>query len=245
MVFAASSSYRIEPEGRLHAFCHAIPGMWHLMGVMLSAGGSFRWYRDTFGELERERAEKSGADPYDLLIDAARSTPPGADGLLFLPYLTGERTPHPDPLARGVFCGLTVRHTRGHCTRAVLEGVTYGLRDSLELMRGLNLTVREVRASGGGAKSDFWRQLMADIFGATLNTVNTTEGAAYGAALLAGVGVGVYRSVPDACRSVVRTTGSTPPGSDGPKYEPYYREFRALYPALAPHFQKIASLSQQ
>jgi len=244
VVFAASDTYRVEPQGRLHAFCHAVPGKWHLMGVMLSAGGSFRWYRDTLGDVERQTAERLGRDPYDLLTEAAAAVPAGCEGLLFLPYLTGERTPYPNPNARGVFFGLTLRHTKAHMTRAVLEGVTFGLRDSLELMRSLNLTIREVRGSGGGARSPLWRQIMADIFGCGITTVNATEGAAYGAALLAGAGTGVYHSVEDACRQVIKPSGSTAPGKQAETYQPYYREYRHLYASLAGNFDDVAELTQ-
>jgi xylulokinase len=240
VVFAASDTYRVEPEGRLHAFCHAVPGMWHLMGVMLSAAGSFRWYRDTLGDLERIEAEKSGRDPYDVLTEAAGEVVPGCEGLLFLPYLTGERTPYPDPNARGVFFGLTLRHGKAHMTRAVLEGVSYGLLDSLELMRGLGLAIEQVRASGGGARSLLWRQILADVFGTQIVTVDVTEGAAYGAALLAGVGAGVYPSVAAAGESVIRVTGRTEPGPAASVYADYYPRYRALYPALAPEFEAIA-----
>ncbi len=242
VVFAASDTYRVEPQGRLHAFCHAVPGTWHLMGVMLSAAGSFRWYRDTLGALERIRAEESGRDPYDLLTAAAAEVSPGCEGLLFLPYLTGERTPYPDPNARGVFFGLTLRHGKPHMTRAVLEGVSYGLRDSLELMRGLGLSIQQVRASGGGARSPLWRQILADVFDAQIATVDVTEGAAYGAALLAGVGAGVYPDVAAACAAAVRVTGSTEPGPAVSIYADYYPRYRALYPALAPEFAAIAQV---
>ncbi|MFQ5812250.1 MAG: xylulokinase [Anaerolineae bacterium] len=242
VVFAASDTYRVEPEGRLHAFCHAVPGMWHLMGVMLSAAGSFRWYRDTLGDVERAQAEESGRDPYDLLTEAAAEVPPGCEGLIFLPYLTGERTPYPDPNARGVFFGLTLRHSKAHLTRAVLEGVTYGLLDSLELMRGLGLSIEQVRASGGGARSPLWRQILADVFNTEIVTVNVTEGAAYGAALLAGVGAGVYRSVAEACEAAIRVTGRAEPGPAATVYADYYPRYRALYPALAPEFEAIAQV---
>jgi len=244
VVFAASGSYRIEPQGRLHAFCHAVPGQWHLMGVMLSAAGSFRWYRDTLGEVEVARARQAGRDPYDLLTEAAATVPPGCEGLIFLPYLTGERTPHPDPHARGVFFGLTLRHTRAHLTRAVLEGVAFGLRDSLELMRALGLRIDQVRASGGGARSALWRQILADVFDTQIATLNVTQGAAYGAALLAGVGVGVYPDVPAACQRVIRVTGRTTPGPAAPTYAAYYPRYRALYPALAPEFAELAKVMQ-
>jgi len=242
VVFAASDTYRVEPEGKLHAFCHAVPGMWHLMGVMLSAAGSFRWYRDALGELERRRAEESGRDAYDLLTEAAAQVPPGCEGLLFLPYLTGERTPYPDPNARGVFFGLTLRHGKAHLTRAVLEGVTYGLRDSLELMRALGLRIEQVRASGGGARSPLWRQMLADVFNTEIVTVNVTEGAAFGAALLAGVGAGVYGSVAEACERAIQVTGRTQPGPAVTVYSDYYPRYRALYPALAPEFAAMAEV---
>jgi xylulokinase len=240
VVFAASDSYRVEPQGRLHAFCHAVPGMWHLMGVMLSAAGSFRWYRDTLGQEEVAQAQEAGRDAYDILTEAAAEVAPGCEGLLFLPYLTGERTPYPDPNARGVFFGLTLRHGKPHMTRAVLEGVAYGLLDSLELMRALGLSIEQVRASGGGARSSLWRQILADVFDAEIVTVNVTEGAAYGAALLAGVGAGVYADVPAACEAAIRLTGRTEPGPAVSVYADYYPRYRALYPALAPEFAAIA-----
>ncbi|NDJ61627.1 MAG: xylulokinase, partial [Chloroflexi bacterium] len=183
VVFSPLGQYAYEPEGRLHAFCHAVPGMWHFMGVMLSAAGSLQWYHDTL----------AAAESFDDLLAPAAEIPPGSEGLYFLPYLTGERTPHPDPLARGAFIGLTVRHTRAHMTRAVLEGVAFGLQDSFRLMREAGLPAQmQVRLSGGGAKSQIWRQILADVIGAPLVTTSTTEGAAYGAALLAAVGAGVY-----------------------------------------------------
>jgi xylulokinase len=226
VVFATTPSALIEPEGRLHAFCHSVPGRWHLMGVMLSAAGSLRWYRDTL-------APGVG---FDELLAPAADVPAGSDGLLFLPYLTGERTPHPDPLARGAFVGLTVRHTKVHLTRAVLEGVAFGLRDSIELSKNAGLTsIDQVRVSGGGAKSILWRQILADVFDAELVTVNTTEGAAYGAAILAGVGAGIWPDVDTATDQCVKVTGSTPVQPEMvPLYEAAYRQYVKLYPALKP-----------
>lgn len=224
VIFASTDKPFVEPEGRLHAFCHAVPGRWHLMGVMLSAAGSLRWYRDTLAP---------GTD-FDSLLTPAAAIPPGSEGLLFLPYLTGERTPHPDPLARGAFVGLTVRHTQPHLSRAVLEGVAFGLRDSFELIKAAGLAeIRQVRASGGGAKSALWRQILADVLNAELVTVNTTEGAAYGAALLAGVGAGAWPDVDTACEACVTVTGSTSPQPEiAASYEPLYAQYRQLYPAL-------------
>lgn len=243
VVFAASDGYRPEPRGRLHAFCHAVPGIWHLMGVMLSAGGSLRWYRDTLCASECARAKAAGCDPYEIMTQEAAAVPPGSEGLLFLPYLSGERTPHPDPSARGVFFGLTLRHGKAHLTRAVMEGVTYGLRDSLELMRGLGLPIRQVRASGGGARSAVWRQMLADVFGCEIVTVNVTQGAAYGAALLAGVGAGVYPDVDDACRRTIRVTGTHTPGPATKVYGEFYPRYRALYPALAEEFRALTDVA--
>jgi xylulokinase len=210
------------------------------MGVMLSAAGSFRWYRDALGAHEKEIAAKTNEDVYDVLTREAATVPPGCEGLLFLPYLTGERTPYPDPNARGAFIGLTVRHTKAHLTRAVLEGVSYGLRDSLELMRSLGITTTQVRASGGGARSALWRQILADVFGAEIVTVNVTEGAAYGAALLAGVGAGVYHDVESACDAVIKTTSRDKPSDARSVYAEYYPRYRALYPALKSEFDAMA-----
>ncbi len=242
VVFAQSDTYRVEPQGRLHAFCHAVPGKWHLMGVMLSAGGSFRWYRDVLGQPEKSMAEQSGKDAYDVLTAEAARVPAGCEGLLFLPYLTGERTPYPDPNARGVFFGLSVRHAKGHLTRAVLEGVSFGLRDSLELMRGLGVSLSQVRVSGGGSRSPLWRQILADVFDTHIATVSVAEGAAYGAALLAAVGAGAFPTVDAACDAVVKIIDTTRPGVAGKVYAEYYPRYRALYSVLADEFEAMARL---
>lgn len=243
VVFAHADDFVSDPDGRLHAFCHAIPGKWHLMGVMLSAGGSFRWLRDQLGEPERSIAARTGADPYDRLTQEAAEAPAGSEGLVFLPYLNGERTPYPDPEARGAFVGLTARHRRAHLARAVLEGVSFGLRDSLELITGLGVPIRQVRLSGGGARSPLWRQIQADIFGVELALVNTTEGAAFGAALLAGVGAGVFRSVEDAVAQTVRVTDRVMPApANVRRYQALYSVYRGLYPALRPTFHALSTL---
>jgi xylulokinase len=235
VVFASSNQPFFEPQGRLHAFCHAAPNRWHLMGVMLSAAGSLRWYRDTIAP----------GRSYDDLLAPASEVAIGSEGLLFLPYLTGERTPHPDPLARGAFVGLTVRHTQAHLTRAVLEGVGFGLRDSFELMKGVGLAaIRQVRVSGGGARSPLWRQMLADILNSELVTVNTTEGAAYGAALLAGVGAGIWQDIDAACAQVIEVTGSNQPNPDAAaRYEAIYAQYRALYPTLRQTFAELSRLA--
>ncbi|MBN2146422.1 MAG: xylulokinase [Anaerolineales bacterium] len=230
VVFATMDTPSIEPQGRLHAFCHAVPGKWHLMGVMLSAAGSLRWHRDTFAP---------GVDFGDF-VATADDIPPGSDGLFFLPYLTGERTPHPDPYARGGFIGLTIRHTLPHLTRSVLEGVSFGLRDSFELMKSTGLSnISQVRVTGGGAKSPLWLQILADILDVELITVSAKEGAAYGAALLAATGAGVFTSVPSACKEVIQITGRTTPSADTQLYEQLYPIYRGLYPALKPTFTAL------
>ncbi len=242
VVFAHQERYAAEPAGRVHVFCHAVAGAWHAMGVMLSAGGAFRWFRDALGNEEKAAAAANGQDPYDLLTAAAASVPPGAEGLLFLPYLTGERCPYPDPNARGAFVGLTLRHSKAHMTRAVLEGVSFGLRDSLELIKSLGVPIRQVRASGGGARSALWRQIQADVFGTELVLINVTEGAAFGAALLAGVGAGVYRDVLEAVDACVRVVDSTSPQPEAVQaYEALYPIYRGLYHALKPTFDALAA----
>ena len=243
VVFAATDRFLLEPEGRLHAFCHAAPGRWHLMGVMLSAAGSLRWFRDTLGREEVASATASNMDAYDLLTAEAAAAPAGCEGLLFLPYLTGERTPYPDPDARGVFFGLTVRHGKAHMVRAVMEGVAFGLRDSLELMRPMGVQINQVRASGGGARSPLWRQILADVFNAEIVLTNVTEGAAFGAALIAGVGTGLYRDVDDACARAISITDRVEPGASAAVYEDFYPVYRALYPALAPHFKQVSEVT--
>ena len=234
VVFAASAEPVVEPDGRLHAFCHAVPGRWHMMGVMLSAAGSLRWHRDTFAP----------GQPYDDLLAPAARVHAGSEGLLFLPYLSGERTPHPDPLARGAFVGLTLRHGLPHLTRAVLEGVAFGLRDSFTLMQAAGLPpVEQVRVSGGGARSALWRQILADVLGVELVTVNTTEGAAYGAALLAGVGAALWPSVDAACAATIRVTGQVSPRPEAvAAYAALYPRYQGLYPALRATFTGLAGL---
>jgi xylulokinase len=234
VVFAPLADYAFEPEGRLHAFCHALPGQYHFMGVMLSAAGSLQWYRDTFAPTLN----------FTELIAEAAEIPPGAEGLFFLPYLTGERTPHPDPLARGAFIGLTTRHTRGHLTRAVLEGISFGLCDSFTLIQASEAgkVIREIRVSGGGARSPLWLQIMADIFGAPLTVVEALEGAAYGAALLAGIGTGLWANA-DEATAVIQTGAVVTPGPGQTKYEEIYPLYRSLYPALKSSFAQIAHLS--
>jgi xylulokinase len=236
VVFASTDKPLIEPHGRLHAFCHAIPQRWHLMGVMLSAAGSFQWYRDSLAQ------EAS----FEQLVSEAAEVAPGSDGLLFLPYLSGERTPYPDPLARATWVGLTVRHRRGHLTRALLEGVAFGLKDIFLLMSEAGLgEIEQVRVSGGGAKSQLWRQILADTLGVELVTVNTTEGAAYGATLLAGVGGGVWSNIDDACAQTIRLIDHVSPLSANlDLYQRLHEQYQLLYPALKPAFHSLAAIEE-
>jgi xylulokinase len=230
VVFATTDSAAIrDPRGQVHAFCHAVPGRWHLMTVMLSAAGSLRWFRDALAP----------GEDFGALAAAAGDVAAASDGLYFLPYLTGERSPHPDPLARGAFVGLTVGHDRRHLTRAVLEGVAFGLRDGLDQMIAAGMPApAQVRASGGGTASPLWRQILADVLGCELATVSTTEGAAYGASLLAAVGAGWFPTVEAASDALVRVTPMATPGADAPRYAEAHEAYRALYPALAPTFHR-------
>jgi len=230
VVFATTARPLFEAQGRVHAFCHAVPGRWHMMSVMLSAAGSLRWFRD---------AVAPGIE-YDDLVTLAAEVPAGSEGLLFLPYLTGERSPHPDPLARGAFVGLTLAHDRRHLTRAVLEGVAYGLRDGLDLMIAAGMPAPGViRASGGGTSSPLWRQILADVLQAEIATVDTAEGAAYGAGLLAAVGAGWFPTVEVAAARLVTATPVAAPGPDVPRHAEAHALYRALYPALAPTFHRM------
>ncbi len=229
VVFAATDGPSIEADGRVHAFCHAVPDRWHMMGVMLSAAGSLRWFRDTVAP------ERS----FEELVAGAAEVPAGSDGLFFLPYLTGERTPHPDPFARGAFVGLTVRHDLRHMIRAVMEGVAFGLRDGLDLMVGAGVAQpTQIRASGGGTRSPLWRQILADVLDADIAVVGTEEGAAYGAALLAGVGAGWFTSVDEAVGSIIQVDPVASPSADREIYAESHARFAGLYPALAPTFHE-------
>jgi xylulokinase len=231
VVFATTDRYLFEPQGRLHAFCHSVPGKWHFMGVTLAAAGSLEWYRNVLAP----------GEPFDALVAEAEASPAAARGALFLPYLSGERTPHPDPLARGAFLGLTVRHGRGDLTRAVLEGVAFSLRDCFTLLRESGLpAVSQVRVSGGGAKSRLWRRILASVLEAELVTVNSTEGAAAGAALLAAVGVGASPSVEALAGRVIGVTGrDAPEPAWVAAYADTYPRYRELYPALKPTVDRL------
>jgi xylulokinase len=229
VVFAHADEVGFDPLGRLQRGCHAVPGAWHVMGVVLSAGGSFQWFRNELGKAEIDRAKAQGVDPYFLLTDEAALAGVGAEGLFFLPYLTGERTPHFDPDAKGAWVGLSVRHGRPHLVRSVLEGATYAMRDSLDLIREMGVVIEQIRVSGGGARNVLWRQIQADVYGQDVHTLNSTEGPAFGVALLAQVGTGGFSSVPEACDATIRLAEQTPVD---PKASAFYDRGHALYRQL-------------
>ncbi len=243
VMFVHSDKPAVDPLGRLHTFCHAVPGKWHMMGVSLSAGGSLQWFRNQLCKSDAATAEAKRKDIYDLLADEAKAVAPGSEGLFFLPYLAGERTPHADPDARGAFIGLTLAHTRGHMVRAIMEGVAFALRDSLEIFRELGVPVREIRASGGGARSPLWRQIQADMFGQKVVTLRCEEGAAFGAALLAAVGAGVFDSIEEACDATIRVASTTRVRSRARKrYDQSMPLYQQLYRSLKDDFKQIAAL---
>jgi len=239
VMFVHSDEMQFDPQGRLHTFCHAVHGKWHMMGVSLSAGGSFQWFAE---QVCKDVAGKD-QDIYTLLTAEAEKVAAGSNGLFFLPYLAGERTPHADPLARGCFIGLTLAHTRGHLARGVLEGVTYSLRDSLEIIRALGVPVNEIRASGGGSKSPLWRQIQADVFGQDVVTINAEQGPGYGVALLAAVGCGAYKNIEEACAATIRVVSRTRCNKNAAKiYDRGFPIYQGLYPSLKADFKAIAGL---
>jgi xylulokinase len=236
VVFAATDRPVLEPRGRIHTFCHAVPGRWHVMGVTLGAGLSLRWFRDQFGYVAAGLEPRSGnepRDPYDVMTELASTAPTGSDGVLWAPYLMGERTPHLDPHARAALVGLSGSHTRAHVVRAVLEGVAFSLKDSFSIFEDMKVPVSHVRLGGGGARSAVWRKIQADTYGYPVEIVAAEEGAAYGAALLAGVGAGQWRTVDEACEAVVRVVMRIEPDSrDKVTLARQYERYTALYPAL-------------
>jgi xylulokinase len=235
VVFAATDRPALDRKGRVHTFCHAIPGRWHVMGVTQAAGLSLRWFRDRFGAGGGDEAgdDGGGRDAYEILSDEAAGAPPGADGLVWTPYLMGERTPHLDPQARAALVGLTMSHTRAHVIRAILEGVAFSLRDTLTIFAEMNVPVSGIKLGGGGARSALWRQIQADVYGQTVELVEAEEGAAYGAALLAGVGSGAWSTVDEACEAAVRVRARIEPdAARASLMNERYRAYRAVYPAL-------------
>lgn len=245
VVFAVLENVTVDPEGRVHTFCHAIPNTWHVMGVTQGAGLSLKWFRDNFCIEEMRTAELMKIDPYLLMDHEAETVSAGCNGLIYLPYIMGERTPHLDHNAKGVFFGLSAKHEKQDMIRAVMEGVVYSLKDCLEVIKEMGVDVSEVRASGGGGKSKLWRQMQADAFGTNITTVNSSEGPALGAAILAGVGVGIYDSVIQACDTVIKVkTKQTADMNLNKKYTRYYSIYRHLYKSLRQDFADLASILQ-
>ena len=245
VMFVHSDQVKIDPKGRVHTFCHAVRGKWHMMGVNLSAGGSLQWFRNELCKADWAKAKRAKKEIYDLLIREAKPVPTGSEGLFFLPYLSGERTPHADPDARGCFVGLTLAHTRGHIVRAIMEGVTYAMRDSLAIFEGLGVPIRQIRASGGGARSPLWRQIQADMFGRKVVTINTEEGPAYGVALLAAVGGGEFKNVREACAATISVVQETSSSRSTRKYhDRAFPTYQRLYNSLKDDFKSITALEK-
>ena len=243
VVFAHTSNISIDPKGRVHTCCAAVPGSWHVMGVTQGAGLSLKWFRDNFCQAEKDTAALMGVDEYYLMDKEAESVPVGANRLLYLPYLMGERTPHLDPDARGVFFGLSAMHTKKDMLRAVMEGVSYSLRDCVEVFKEMNISVSDMMACGGGGSSPLWRSMLADLYNCPVKTAASKEGPALGVALLALTGAGIYSSVPEACAAVVKTDKiQQPQPANVPEYEKYYRLYTEIYPALKEKFAKLAAL---
>lgn len=245
VVFAYTDKVSIDPLGRVHTFCHAVPNTWHIMGVTQGAGLSLQWFRNNFCQPEMASANLIDTDVYQLLDKAADLSGVGANGLVYLPYLMGERTPHLDPDCRGVFFGLSAKHTKRDMLRAIMEGVAFSLRDCLEIIKSMGVDVQEVRASGGGGKSPLWRRIQADVFGTPIYTISSSEGGALGVALLAGVGAGVYKSVAEACDATIKVVTKQDLNSENHKvYDGYYKLYNNLYNSLKNDFKVLAGLNK-
>lgn len=243
-ILAPSSSPDIDAKGRLHTFCHVMEDVWYVMGVVLSAGGSLRWFRDALGADEKRRGEIEGIDPYDVLVGEASKVARGSEGLLYLPYLSGERSPHGNPDARGAFIGLTLRHTKAHIVRSVLEGVMYAINDSAAIMRSLGLPLKLIRTTGGGSRSKVWCQIQAEVLNAPVETFVPDEGPALGAAIIAAVGIGAFESIERASERLVgRHQRFVPEADSALEYERYHKLYHSLYPTLASTFRKLSELN--
>jgi xylulokinase len=246
VVYVHSPTYRTDPQSRVNTFCSCVDGEWCMFGCVLSAGGSFQWLRNTIGQEEVAAAKKTKCDPYELLTAQASTAQPGCEGVFFLPYLTGERTPHADPLARGGWVGLTARTGRAELIRSVMEGATFAMGDVVNTLRDRKVDIKQIRLSGGGARSDFWRQMQADIYAATCATINSEEGPAYGVALLAAVGAGEFKDIKQACKSAVKVTRTIrPKPAARARYAKLHQQYDRLYPALKTEFHRIAGLGSR
>lgn len=243
VVFAHTDKLAIDPQGRVHTFCCAVPGAWHVMGVTQAAGLSLKWYRDNFCDAEKQAAQQMGVDPYDLMNKEAAQSPIGANKLVYAPYLMGERTPHLDADCRGMFFGLSAMHTRRDLLRAVMEGVSYSLRDCLGVLKEMGVNPEQMLACGGGGKSPLWRQMLADVFNCPVATTVNTEGPALGVAILAGVGAGLYKSVPEACHAMIHVNPAQEPIPENvPQYAKVYEVYRMLYPVSKDVFKALGKL---
>ncbi len=243
VVYAHSDSISIDPKGRVHTFCCAVPGCWHVMGVTQGAGLSLQWFRNEFCEDYLQQAEEQGVDPYYLMDKAAEEIPIGSDRLLYLPYLMGERTPHLDADCRGVFFGLSAIHTKEHLIRAVMEGVSYSMKDCQSILKEMGITIDSMMACGGGGSSTLWRQMLADLYDCKVQTVASKEGPALGVAILAGVGVGLYPSVQEACDQMIKTNKTaTPVAAHTEAYKGYYKLYNKLYDSLKDDYKTLATL---
>ena len=244
VVYLHSDKVKIDPLGRVHTFCCAVPGEWHMMGVTQSAGLSLRWLRDTFCGDEKREAESAGVDTYDIMSELAAKSPAGANRLLFLPYLMGERTPHLDPNARGSFIGISPIHTKGDFIRAVMEGVGFSLKDCLSVFKEMNVEADKMLLCGGGARGALWRGIISDIYNTPVYLTESSEGAALGAAILAMVGAGVYGSVPEACDEIINVKSGANPSSDSVFYERYYEIYKKLYSSLKGDFAALSTIEE-
>ena len=239
IMFVHSDEVQIDPQGRLHTFCHAVHGKWHMMGVSLTGGGALQWFTEKVCP-ESGRGKRTA---YDVLTDEAQKVGAGSEGLFFLPYLAGERTPHADPDARGCFIGLTLKHERGHLVRSIMEGVAYAMRDSLAIIQQLGVPVQQIRASGGGSKSPLWRQIQADVFGQKVVTINSEQGPALGVALLAAVGAGTFKNIEEACAATIKVVSETPLDRRAKKtYDAGFPVYQQLYRSLKNDFKSISAL---
>lgn len=243
VVFAHSDSLTIDPKGRVHTCCCAVPGAWHVMGVTQAAGLSLKWFKDQFCQDYMEESARLGEDVYDRINREIDAVPVGSDRLIYLPYLMGERTPHLDPDCRGVFFGLSAIHTKAHLLRAVMEGVSYSLCDCNQILKEMGVRVDRMMACGGGGRSPVWRQMLADLYGCEVQNVSQTEGPALGAAILAGVGCGIYGSVPEACKALIAENSRTAPIPERREiYARYHRMYDELYQTLKDSFGRLAAL---
>jgi xylulokinase len=244
VIFAATDRLLVDiPKGRVHSFCHAVPGKWHVMGVVLASGGSYQWIRNNLAEVEKATAQNRGVDVYEVLSEEALSAQPGCEGLIFLPYLTGERSPINDPYARGGWIGLTMRHKKADLIRSVVEGASFAMKDCMSVIRDLGVKVTDIRLSGGGAVSPLWRSIQASVYNKPVSTLAVSEGSAYGAAILAMVGGGIYPTVEDACKSVIKVTGKTRPDkSAAAMYKKLFPIYRKAYKHLKGDFKALCDV---